>query len=130
MSDIAIDASAIVEIWIDGPGAATARQTLESATTTFATSITRVEAAFVMMGRIGWDRATFDRNWNALGVEEVAVDSSIGSLAISAFDLWGKGRSKAALNFGDCFSYALATSRGLPLLFVGKYFAATDVERA
>lgn len=38
------------------------------------------------------------------------------------------GRHEAALNFGDCFSYALAVARGEPLLFVGDDFAKTDVE--
>ena len=37
-------------------------------------------------------------------------------------------RLNAALNFGDCFSYALAVARGEPLLFVGDDFAKTDVE--
>ena len=40
---------------------------------------------------------------------------------------YGKGRHKAALNFGDCFSYALAKSTGMPLLFVGDDFARTDL---
>lgn len=47
-----------------------------------------------------------------------------------AYDRWGKGVHPAGLNFGDCFAYALAKSQDCPLLFVGDYFAQTDVESA
>jgi len=40
-----------------------------------------------------------------------------------------RGRHAAGLNYGDCFSYALATTRGGPLLFKGEDFAKTDVDR-
>lgn len=96
----------------------------------FVTPVARVEAAMVMMGRFDWDRATFDRAWQALGTKEVAIDSSIGVLAIDAYELWGRGRAKARPNFGDCFSYALAIARNVPLLYVGDDFAQTDLERA
>ncbi len=43
---------------------------------------------------------------------------------------YGRGRHPAALNFGDTFSYALASVRELPLLFKGNDFAQTDVTRA
>ncbi|MFM9109435.1 MAG: type II toxin-antitoxin system VapC family toxin [Prochlorococcaceae cyanobacterium] len=42
----------------------------------------------------------------------------------------GKGRHRAALNLGDCFSYGLARALQPPLLFKGNDFAATDVEPA
>lgn len=45
----------------------------------------------------------------------------------NAYRRWGKGFHPAALNFGDCFAYALAHERGCPLLFVGNDFARTDV---
>lgn len=50
-----------------------------------------------------------------------------------AFDAWrdfGKGRHAARLNLGDCFAYALAKSRDLPLLYKGDDFAKTDVRSA
>jgi ribonuclease VapC len=46
-----------------------------------------------------------------------------------AFGVSGEGRHAAALNFGDCFSYALSKSTGEPLLFKGADFAHTDVAR-
>lgn len=53
-----------------------------------------------------------------------------GELARQAFLDFGKGRHKAGLNFGDCFSYALAKASGEPLLFKGNDFIQTDVEIA
>lgn len=47
--------------------------------------------------------------------------------AIDAYRRYGKGFHAAALNFGDCFAYALAMETGAPLLFKGTDFAATDV---
>ena len=130
MSDIAVDTSAIVELMIKGPQADAIKQALQSTAVVFVASITRVETAMVMLGRMGWDRQRFDRDWQRLGLQEVPVDSVLSGLAIDAFERWGRGRAKAALNFGDCFSYALAASRDIPLLFVGEDFSATDVERA
>jgi ribonuclease VapC len=50
--------------------------------------------------------------------------------AIEAFERYGKARHKAALNFGDCCSYALAKTRGIALLYQGDDFALTDVVSA
>jgi ribonuclease VapC len=130
MTAVAVDTSAIVEWMIEGPQAAAVRDSLDTARGIVVTSVARVETALVMIGRFGWDRATFDRAWSALGAEEVVVDSSLSMLAIDAYELWGKGRAKASLNFGDCFSYALASSRNLPLLFVGDDFSQTDLKKA
>lgn len=47
-----------------------------------------------------------------------------------AYRQWGKGFHPAGLNFGDCFAYALAKERDLPLLFVGNDFARTDIRPA
>lgn len=47
-----------------------------------------------------------------------------------AFSVFGKGRHPAALNLGDCFSYALAKVSGEPLLFKGKDFSKTDIAAA
>lgn len=127
--DIAIDTSAIVEVLTRGPQAQPLRAAMDAAGTVFATSVTRVEAAFVLMGRFGLERSAFDRAWETLGVEEVPVDSGVATLAVSAFQIWGKGRAKSSLNFGDCFSYALAMARSLPLLFIGEDFSQTDVGR-
>jgi ribonuclease VapC len=58
----------------------------------------------------------------------VPVDSEQIDLARSAWRKYGKGQHPAALNFGDCFAYALAKSSGEPLLAKGTHFALTDIE--
>jgi ribonuclease VapC len=50
-------------------------------------------------------------------------------MARRAWRRYGKGRHAAALNYGDCLSYALAVTPGEPLLFKGEDFAKTDVNR-
>ncbi len=60
----------------------------------------------------------------------VPVDYEQVIAAREAFRLYGKGRHPAGLNFGDCFSYALAKVKGERLLFKGNDFALTDIERA
>jgi ribonuclease VapC len=57
----------------------------------------------------------------------VPVDQTLAEGAIHAFDRFGKGRHPARLNLADCFSYALAKTRRLPLLFKGDDFGKTDI---
>ena len=130
MTDVAIDTSAIVELLTRGPQAALVRQTIDDAERVLVTPVARVEAAFVLMGRFGWNSAEFDRGWNTLGLTDVVVDQALAGLAIDAFEAWGKGRASAALNFGDCFSHALAVARGTPLLFIGDDFSQTELPKA
>jgi ribonuclease VapC len=58
------------------------------------------------------------------------VPAEARSLAIEAFDRFGKGRHPAALNFGDCFAYACAKLAGVPLLYKGDDFPQTDIMAA
>ena len=63
-----------------------------------------------------------------LGLEVVSFDDAQARLAIAAFSRYGKGMGhRAQLNFGDCAVYALALSRGEPVLATGRDFAATDI---
>lgn len=63
-------------------------------------------------------------------VQPVAVDEEQARRARAAWRTFGKGRHPAALNYGDCFSYALAQISGEPLLFKGDDFSQTDIARA
>lgn len=58
------------------------------------------------------------------------VTGEFAHRAATAYDRWGKGVHRAALNYGDCFSYAVAEMHGCPLLFVGDDFSQTDVRSA
>jgi ribonuclease VapC len=65
------------------------------------------------------------------GIATVSVDGAQAAIAHEAFMAYGKGSGHPArLNFGDLFSYALAKSRDLPLLFKGDDFARTDIASA
>lgn len=66
----------------------------------------------------------------AIGVEIVTLDGASARAVQKAFANWGKGRHPASLNFGDCFAYALAKEKAMPLLFVGNDFSKTDVDVA
>jgi ribonuclease VapC len=57
----------------------------------------------------------------------VPIDAAIGDMAFDAFRQYGKGRHEAALNMGDCFSYACAKVHRVPLLFKGDDFSHTDI---
>jgi ribonuclease VapC len=62
-----------------------------------------------------------------LDAEIIAVDKAQSDLAFQGFLRYGKGQHPAGLNFGDCFSYALAKVYKEPLLFKGDDFPRTDV---
>jgi len=66
----------------------------------------------------------------SLDVERSIVVISVAILAIDACELWGKGRARANLHFGNCFSYALASGRNLPLPYVGDDFSQTGLLEA
>ena len=57
----------------------------------------------------------------------IPIDADLADLATQAWLAYGKGRHPAGLNFGDCFSYALAKRSDEPLLFKGEDFSKTDV---
>ena len=63
-------------------------------------------------------------------IEIIPFDQPLSDLAFQAYGRFGKGRHPARLNMGDCAAYALAKSRGWPLLYKGEDFALTDIERA
>ena len=65
----------------------------------------------------------FRRAW--IAIEPFTVEQA--QIVRQAFHDFGKGRHAAALNFGDCFAYALAKFTGEPLLFKGDDFKKTDI---
>jgi ribonuclease VapC len=70
----------------------------------------------------------FDRFVVRAGLEIVSVDAEQIEIARSAWRSFGKGRHPAALNFGDCFTYALSRQSGEPVLAKGRDFTLTDIE--
>lgn len=66
---------------------------------------------------------------DGLGVEIVPVTPAAARRIAQAYERWGKGVNKAALNFGDCFAYEVAKEHACRLLYVGDDFSKTDIER-
>lgn len=90
-----------------------------------------VEAGIVLESRYGdLGGRELDAFLYAGDVDVIAVTADHAELARRAWREFGKGRHPAGLNYGDCFSYALAAAMEEPLLFVGEDFARTDVKAA
>jgi ribonuclease VapC len=91
---------------------------------------TFVECSIVVLSRRGPEGLRdLDQLVSRTAIQFEAVDVEQGYVARDAWQRFGKGRHAAALNFGDCFAYALAFVTGEPLLFLGQDFSLTDVAR-
>ena len=126
---IVVDTSAVVAIVRNEPEALIFARELKRADVALISAPTRLEGWIV--GRRARDRLEAEAFENILdwaGVVTVPFDDALLTLAQEAFDRFGRSHGRARLNFGDCFSYALARQRGLPLLFKGDDFRATDIE--
>jgi ribonuclease VapC len=94
-------------------------------------SPTLAETGIVLQARLGENaHGLLERMLDELDVQEVPFGELHWREAVDAFRRFGKGRNSAALNFGDCMTYAVAALAGEPLLFVGDDFARTDIEGA
>lgn len=124
-----IDTSALVAIMTREPSADRLVAAVEADRTRLVSAATVVEASLVLLGRYGEaGESQLDRLLRGIGAEVVPVGDEQVVLARDAGLRFGRGRHAAALNLGDCFSYALAVARGEPLLFVGDDFSKTDVD--
>ena len=92
---------------------------------------TLLELSIVAMGRGPAVQQRVRELLDELPVVIVPFDAEQAEIAANAYERYGKGREHPAqLNFGDTFAYALASSRGLPLLCKGDDFARTDIPAA
>ena len=123
---IAVDTSALMAIVLREPSAPSCIAALAADPAVLISAGTLAEA-FVIAGRrnvVPEMAQAIDQ----LGIEIVPVTAEVARRIGEAYARWGKGMHPAGLNFGDCFAYELAMSRGCPLLFVGQDFARTDVD--
>jgi ribonuclease VapC len=128
---IVIDTSAIVAILRDEPERRSFTEAIEEADQCLMSTVSFVEASMVMEARNGYDGLRdLDLFLLKAGIALESADMEQAKLARGAFIRFGKGRHEANLNFGDCFSYALAKVMGVPLLFKGNDFIRTDIESA
>lgn len=101
---------------------------LEDALTRMMPAAIRVELGIVIEARLGpAGQDVVDRFLRDAKIDIVSVDADLAARAMSGWRRYGKGRHPAGLNFGDCFTYALAERTGRPVLCTGDDFAATDI---
>ncbi len=125
-----IDTSAVLAVLLEEAGAPGIARAIEDAPLRLLSAANLLEASIVIESRKGEAGAReLDLLLYRAGIEVVDVDRNQAEIARRAWRRVGKGRHAAGLNYGDCFAYALAKSRDLPLLVPGNDFAQTDVKR-
>ncbi len=123
-----IDTSAILAILQNEPERRRFNEAIEGSDSRLMSVATWVEASIVMEARADADGLSdLDLFVGRAGIRLVPLDLEQATAARRAFTRFGKGRHRAGLNYGDCFSYALAIVLGEPLLFKGDDFGHTDV---
>jgi ribonuclease VapC len=127
---VIVDSSALLAVIFGEPDFEVFGQILGETSACKMSAATFVEVMIVAESR-GSDRAV--RHAESLvrqGIAIVPVTAEQAYLAAQGFSTYGKGRHSARLNFGDCFSYALAKALDEPLLFKGDDFRKTDITPA
>ena len=127
-ASLVVDTSAAVAVITSEPGSEELALHLENAVVRLMSAAIRVELGIVIEARL-WPAGqdVVDRFMRDAKIEVVPVDADLAARAMSGWRRYGKGRHAAALNFGDCFTYALAERTGHPVLCTGDDFAATDI---
>ena len=126
-----VDSSAVLAILFSEPDARRHAGAIMAASPC-RMSVANVLEASIVVERRGGDTAAheLDTLLESAEIELVPVTIEHLEAARRAWRRFGKGNHPAALNFGDCFAYALAKATGEPLLFKGEDFAQTDIEAA
>ena len=126
-----VDASVLVAIVLKEDGWEALEKSLVDSPENLISPVNRMEVFMRLESIDGeWLVKKFEALAATLLLKTVSLDEAQLAIAQSAFRRFGKGRHKAALNMGDCFAYALAKSKGRPLLFKGNDFIHTDLESA
>jgi ribonuclease VapC len=126
-----IDTSAIVALLCQEPEAGRLASSIEADPVRLISAVTLVEISIVLESRYGEPASReLDLLLAKAGIRMEPVDEHQSGVARMAWRRFGKGRHAASLNFGDCFSYALAKAKAEPLLFKGTDFLQTDVAAA
>ncbi len=124
-----IDTSAVLAIFLAEPERHQFLDSILQAGKRLISAASVLEAGIVLESKRGESAGReFDLFVVRTNLEIIAVDAEQIEIARSAWRSFGKGRHPAGLNFGDCFTYALAKSSGELLLAKGRDFALTDLE--
>ena len=123
-----VDTSVLLAVLFGEPDAGSLLETLLAQPHLHLSIGSRLETSLVAEGsRFGAPADAVDQLIVQLGVVVVPFDDAQLHWALRGWRLYGKGRHRAGLNLGDCFSYALAKALDRPLLFKGDDFCHTDV---
>ena len=126
-----LDSSAIVAIHLREPGHERLMDRIDAAEVVVVGVPTLLESVMVLTSRLGHDaRPMLLAFLRRVEAEVIPFNQEHMDAAATAFIRFGKGRHPAALNFGDCMSYAVASVAGMPLLFMGEDFRQTDIAQA
>ncbi len=124
-----IDTSALIAILQDEPERRSFNLAIESAETRLLSAASFVESSLVIETRVGADGIRdLDLFVAKADISIEPVDTDQAYVARQAYSQYGKGRHPAGLNYGDCFTYALAKLSGEPILFKGHDFSKTDLD--
>ena len=129
-SSIVIDTSALIAVIFDEPEAQVFSECIRDSDGHISASSVH-EAEVVVLRRLGADKV--HRVRGMLARADVTIhdfDDQNARDATEAYARFGKGMHPADLNLMDCAAYALAQSRGLPLLYKGNDFGQTDIVSA
>ena len=124
-----IDTSALIAIMGDEPERRIFNEFIDAESVPCISAASLLETRMVLFSRSG-DAAilALDAYLLRSGITVVEVTPHVADIAFDAYRCFGKGAGHPAnLNFGDCFSYALARFLDAPLLFKGDDFAQTDI---
>jgi ribonuclease VapC len=126
-----LDTSAIVAIHLREPDHERLIERIDAAEVVVVGVPTLLETVTLLTARLGQDaRPMIFAFLRRLEAEVVPFNQEHLDAAATAFIRFGRGRHPAALNFGDCMSYAVASVAGMPLLFAGEVFGRTDIAQA
>lgn len=126
-----VDTSALVAIFLDEAERPIFEDLILRSPVAVMSVVSHVECSIALVNRLAnFEGARLDKIMETLRIDVHAVDGEQGRLARAAFARYGRGRHPAKLNFGDCFSYALAKFRDDTLLFKGDDFSKTDITAA
>jgi ribonuclease VapC len=123
-----VDTSMLLAIVFRDAGYEALLEQLASAEALAASAPTLAETGIMLTARLGAGAdGLLERLLDEFGIQEIPFGELHWREAVEAFRTYGKGRHAAALNFGDCMTYATAKLAGEPLLFTGDDFAQTDL---
>jgi len=128
---VIVDSSAVVAVLKREPLQEEMATKLANADVVAIGAPTLFETDMVTIGALGKrGRAVIAQFLESFEVEVIPFGDNHWQVAAEAFMRFGKGRHPAALNYGDCMTYATAKVAGEPLLYIGNDFAQTDIESA